>query len=71
MGKILDQKLWSHGTPLGYPRALFPKALPQIFPHKCFLVVLRVYKLPHMAIFVVDFFLLRVSYSHRCVSHLK
>ena len=55
MRKILDKKFWSHGTHLGSVRALSPKALPKIFPHLLFWVVLMVPEVPLVAVFNVGF----------------
>ena len=37
MRKILDQKFWSHGTPLGYMGSLSPKPQSRATKFLCFL----------------------------------
>ena len=44
--KILNQKFWSQGTPLGSMGPGSPKALPQIFSQNQFLVILGPYNNP-------------------------
>ena len=62
----MNPKIWSHGTNLGYLRALLAKGPPTRFCNIIFWIVLRVIYDPMEAIFMVDFLLNGVSPSYWC-----
>ena len=67
MRKILDQKFWSHGTPLGCPGWLLAKTLPSGFPHYGFLVTQACVNHPVVVTFMGDFFIVADNSRPLCV----